>query len=132
MITLENVLANLTDYVDLGTKLLESKSITCFEDAVRTFSEDEDIPRTITDLFDIDALLDEYDLSDIGWYLNRKYSCSDVFDACDYSDSDVSEYVANSDLGNNILNSMSKSDLRDFLRDNFDWDDFIDVDWRCY
>ena len=128
--TLENVLANLTDYVDLGTKLLESKSITCFEDALQHFAENEDLARIITNKFDVDALLDEYDLNDIGWYLNRKYSCSDVIDACDFSSSELGEYVANSDLAESVLNEMSKSDLADYIKDNYDWDDFVEVDWR--
>lgn len=128
--TLENVLANLTDYVDLGTKLLESKSITCFEDALNAFAEEEYLTKIIADKFDVDALLDEYDLNDIGWYLNRKYSCSDVIDACEFSSYELGEYVANSDLAESVLSEMSKSDLAEYLKSNYDWDEFVDVDWR--
>lgn len=128
--TLENVLANLTDYVDLGTKLLESKSITCFEDALNAFAEDEHLTKIITDKFFIDDLLDEYDSSDIANYYSNHYSFSDFLSESNYDDNDVCEYVAYEELGNSVLDKMSKSQLRDYLKNNYDWDDFVDVDWR--
>lgn len=118
--TLETVLSNLTDYVDLG--------IARFTPVKKGYDNNMVWEEYIT--YGVDRMMDNFDFDDIMTYINYKYSVSDVMDHLD--ESDVSDWCARNDFGDSILESMSTSEIRDFLRDNLDPEDVCTVEWKSW
>lgn len=144
MMKLENVLANLTDFVTFGCDYLvtkhEQEMFGGLYNAIKN-----------TDLYDtIDALIDIYSADDIieavdenttcgvKNYVGNNISFDDIMDEYDYDDAwdyvmdkadsdDLVDYLLNNYSANTILDNIDNSDLMDYVKDQ-PIDSF--VEWR--
>lgn len=115
--TLEFVLSNLTDYVDLGVSRLNKKEYNLRELVLNYYMK-----------YGLDDILCDLDLEDVCSYLDAAYSTSDILG---YLDSEgIADYYARNFDADELLDKIDRSDLREYLRNNYDCDDFVEMDWR--
>lgn len=116
--TLDFVLSNLTDYVDLGVSRLNSKEYNLRELVLDHYMKG----------YGLDDILCDLDLEDVCSYLDAAYSTSDILGNLDSKG--IADYYAHNFDVDELLDKIDRSDLREYLRNNYDWDDFVEVDWR--
>lgn len=120
------VLSNLTDYVDLGVRTFKKQKLS---DILMSMDRDEAF-FTIENIFEARDFLEDFDITDIVGYLTDVYSTRDVLDELD--EDDIASWCESNDFGEKILGEMSKDDIRDYVRNNYDPDDFVEMEWRSW
>lgn len=111
--SIDIVLKNLTDYVDLGVSLLKSNS-------------EKDLYSLLRDNSLIN-ILDYYDLSDIVGCITDIYLTSDILDYL--HEDEIAQWSAQNVLSE-VIGYSSNRDLLDCIKENYDAEDLIDISWR--